>query len=195
MSKKVYRDGKWQQGSAAPEHLREDLRVLPSELVTKDEENANAVHVLDAEHIRDSIVDDWAKGKLGEDPDKEERRQRAKDAGANKLPPVGVSWPFHREERGKNQHYIDTYKKIAAKNLLQQISHRIETGTLRENEPTVWHMWFPTDDVNNHAIRMGNPPADQDRPKYLRGLNLVIDLNDYVGPIEKPEESRIITDI
>ena len=75
------------------------------------------------------------------------------------------------------------------------LSKRIETGTLREDEPTVWHMWFPEDNVNNHAIRVGNPPADQDRPKYLRRLNLVIDLNDYVGPINVPEESSIITDI
>lgn len=42
----------------------------------------------------------------------------------------------------------------------------------------VRHLWFPEPNTQNRLLRDGNPPADCDRPKHLRGMNLVIDLDD-----------------
>lgn len=43
-------------------------------------------------------------------------------------------------------------------------------------KPRVRHLWFPQDNVNRYELRDGNPPADVDRPKHLRGQSLVIDI-------------------
>lgn len=40
----------------------------------------------------------------------------------------------------------------------------------------VRHLWFPEDNANKYSLRDGNPPADVDRPKHLKGRRLVIDL-------------------
>lgn len=44
----------------------------------------------------------------------------------------------------------------------------------------VSHLWFPRDTVNAYELRSGNPPSDSDRPKHMRGYNLVVHIQDYV---------------
>lgn len=171
---------------------------MPSEIVTKEDENPDAVHVLDPEHVRDTILDDWANQKLG----KKLQKLQSEDIDKMKaegLPPVGVVWPFSRRSQDENQRYVDIIKKRAAFHLLAGIKKRMMAGQLMEHEVTVWHLYWPKDNVNDYILRAGNPPADVERPSYLKRLNLVIDLNEHVGAIEIPpdepaEESRIITD-
>ena len=46
----------------------------------------------------------------------------------------------------------------------------------KQRKPPVRHLWFPEDNLNKYSLRDGNPPADVDRPKHLKGHHLVIDL-------------------
>lgn len=41
----------------------------------------------------------------------------------------------------------------------------------------VWHIWFEENDFAKSALRKGNPPADVDRPSFLKGKRLEIDLD------------------
>lgn len=50
-------------------------------------------------------------------------------------------------------------------------------------KPPVRHLWWPEDNINKYALRDGNPPADVDRPKHLRGQHLVIDLGVIPRPV------------
>ena len=67
---------------------------------------------------------------------------------------------------------------------LEIIRIRVTTACLitavedNERKQPVRHLWFPEDNVNRYELRLGNPPADSDRPRHLRGLQLVIDIRD-----------------
>lgn len=52
------------------------------------------------------------------------------------------------------------------------------------------HIWFPSRDLNVYEMRMGNPPADIDRPPHLRGLRLEIDatyIPDWLREFMRPD--------
>lgn len=40
------------------------------------------------------------------------------------------------------------------------------------------YLWFTSQNLTDYEMRDGNPPADQDRPEYLRGLRLEINAHD-----------------
>lgn len=40
------------------------------------------------------------------------------------------------------------------------------------------YLWFPGPNYDEYEMRVGNPPADSDRPWWLKRLNLHIDAND-----------------
>lgn len=40
---------------------------------------------------------------------------------------------------------------------------------------TIQYLWFPENDIRKMEVREGNPPADQDRPKHMQRMQLVMD--------------------
>lgn len=61
---------------------------------------------------------------------------------------------------------------------------------MRWGNVPVMHLWFSKPgDIDDYELRSGNPPADADRPKHLRGLRLEVDatyipqrVRDYLRP-------------
>ena len=43
------------------------------------------------------------------------------------------------------------------------------------NKPKVEHLWFTSKDLANYELRKGNPPADSERPSWMRGLRIELD--------------------
>ena len=142
--------------------LREDLRRLPSEYVTDEIHEADAVHELDPEHIRDEVaLKRFEKETTGEkvDEEAEEEREAAK--------PRRVSG---------NQETVDLLILVTAKGRLQSAK------MLRDMGDPAWrnylrhgYLWFPEDTTAVLEWRDGNPPPDSVRPRHLRGLDLVVD--------------------
>lgn len=80
----------------------------------------------------------------------------------------------------------DPRDRLISPDKLKWVKYRVTLGCLigahqrgldasRKALP-VRHVWFPKNDITKYELRTGNPPADQDRPEHLRGLNLVIDI-------------------
>jgi len=89
----------------------------------------------------------------------------------------------NRLERIKNRRI----EPITRKNLEQariRVTYACLITAVRDGnkKPPVRHLWFEEDNANNYRLRAGNPPADVDRPEFLRGMHLVIDLGSI--PIE-----------
>ncbi len=77
--------------------------------------------------------------------------------------------PWHVPRIPLSQRTINLVRKRALASLL--------LSGARENvrPKKVRHLWFPGDDTQKYALRDGNPPHDKDRPKHLRGFDLVVD--------------------
>ncbi len=140
--------------------LRPDLRRLPAEYVTDEIHDPNAVHELDGEHIRDELA--------LQRHEKETSDRPPDDDEAIKLP---------RARRvSNNQETVDLIILMTAKGRMDSAKG------LREMGDPEWrqylkhgHLWFPKDSTDELEWRNGNPPPDSERPKHLRGLDLVVD--------------------
>lgn len=155
-------DGVWRDGKAQPEQLKPELARLPSEIVTKDEGEENKAHELDERHIVDAIEQEWL-----ESQDKKTNTS-LKDEVAKASAPVGEVVPL-------SQPRVDMviFRCIVSK--LEALSEGLAKG-IDQNVDQIFHVWFPQDNVNKYSLKKGNPPADSQRPKHLRGLNLVVDI-------------------
>ena len=133
------------------------LTQYPEELIASDEDDPEKISVLDAPHIREALVKDYANN---QDKKKEKVPER-------KLPaPVGVVMPV-------SQYQIDFVRLRICKNLLNMHLAEAEAGRFNGFPPR--HVWFPDDNVNKYELRDGNPPSDRDRPKHLRNLKIELD--------------------
>lgn len=155
----VLRNGKWEEGKASPELLPEHMRALPDDLVTKDEADEKRIHAEDPGHIVQALVYENAKAEKAAEQD---------PVGLEKLKalariPVGDKAPL-------TQMRIDVEKMHANVSILSSMM-AAENPDLDK----VWHIWFPTDNVNDYELREGPPPPDIERPKHLRNFNLVVD--------------------
>ena len=180
MAKQVFKDGEWQEGGAAPELLRDDLRILPGELVTKEIEEDHKIHELDPEHVADTYLFEYMERAEGRDPDEVPRVRDERLSNTWGMPPVGEEVPFSRYNPEQNQKFIDLFRARAASVALGNLLDRLRTGKISENEECVFHIWFPSDNLNHYERRAGNPPGESQRPKYLRGYKLHVDLNNPV---------------
>lgn len=133
--------------------LREDLRRLPSEYVTDDTDDPDAVHELDAEHIRDNVA--------------EERFEKEQSPEQETPERVVPDW------RPVRQDFVDLIGLRITMTLLNEASARLERG--EHHDLKHYHLWFPTNDIRVYELRPGNPPADADRPEHLRNIDLVVD--------------------
>ena len=152
MAKQVLKNGIWQEGSAGPELAREDLRKLPANYVTKDIGDPDKIHELDAPHVVATYLEDFKKA----EEEAAAGPTIADILGATRIP-VGEAAPL-------SQVRIDIERLVVIRGELGNM--------LREGrpEPRILHLWFPEDNVNHYSVRDGNPPADSQRPKHMRGF-------------------------
>ena len=178
----VFKDGKWEEGKAAPQQLREDLRVLPSELITKDIDDPDRIHEIDPEHVADTYLDDYIKRAQGIDPDAPVKYAPPHLAEKYGLPPVGKVVKFTDQSKEKTQSQIDMFRLRVASVLLGNLQDQLIAGKVSENEQTRFYIWWPNNNVNEYHLKEGNPPPDSKRPKHLRGFQIHVDLNNPVPP-------------
>lgn len=153
----VYRDGEWEEGQASPENLREDLRQLPSDMVTKDIGDADKIHEEDPDYIQADLLA------------KQEKANLAKDTSLSALEglkrlPLGEKVPL-------NQERVDVIIGWVIFGFIRNALEAVERGKDVDLEQ-VFHLWFPSDNANIYELKHGNPPSDIDRPKHLRGYRL-----------------------
>lgn len=156
MAKRAYRlvDGRLEEiEKAAPEHLREDLRNIPSDLVTKDIGDPDRVHELDPPHILNTLVDEAEERDMTPSETKEEVKPR---------------------DTFVHQATVDAVRLRVLKAWIVTQKERIEFG--QRPDFGVKHLWFETNNIDRYVMRDGNPPADSERPKHLRGIHLEIDI-------------------
>ncbi len=159
-------DGSWRDGSAAPKHLPDHLRKLPGDYVTKEVADGERVHELDDPHIVESIAKERAQKEQGtyQDPDA-------------KPEPLGVDYVA---DKRLNQNKVDEVRLRVIRAYVQTNMEWLQEGREIDKKPK--HLWFPDNDVNKYELREGNAPADQDRPKHLRGLKLHVDIWSFQLP-------------
>lgn len=154
--------GEWREGAAAPRLLPEELRKLPGELVTRDVDDENKAHDLDAPHVISNIVKDFAKA---QEPEKDDTPQKV----AKKL------WaPGPGERAPVRQWFVDVAKMRVIAALINKASSEYARGL--DPDLTPCHLWFETNNVNDYSLRMGNPPPRCDRPRHLKDIDLVVDV-------------------
>lgn len=171
----------WREGRAGPELLREDLRKLPGELVTKEIADGDKIHDLDDPHIVESIKQDWCEAQVGY------TNPLLKEAE-----PLGAAAIKRTEHLTLNQSRVDEVRLRVMRAWAQTNIEWIEAG--KTPDLRVRHVWFPKNDVNQYSLRRGNPPSDTDRPKHMRGLRLEIDLESRKLPetiVERLEAQRL----
>lgn len=159
-------DGKLKT-KAAPELLRAEMRALPGELVTKDVDDADRVHDLDAPHIREVLVEE-AREASGE----------AVWAGEADAPPPPDAKPPQtpREAMANNpQLAVDVVRLRVLRAWASAETDQISGG--RPTDMGFRYLWFPIPgDFDCYEWRKPPVPIDRDRPAHLRGLDLVVDL-------------------
>lgn len=161
-------DGKLKP-KAAPELLREDLRRLPGDIVTKDIDDTDRVHELDAPHIRDVLAEE-AREKSGE----------AVWAGEmEEPPPPDAEAPQTPAEAMRNNPQLAV--DVVRLRILRAWAEA-EAGQIANGLPAdmgFCYVWFPhAGNFDDYEAREPPVPIDRDRPKHLRGLDLVLDLTD-----------------
>jgi len=152
------------------ENLPEHLRVLPADLVTKDEGDEDRIHETDAPHIVDALREEYDKRQQPE-AEKVRTQDAMRRLGADT---VGERVPL-RQDR------VDLVRARAFCGLITGASQLAKLGRDYGLKLVIHHLWFPEDNVNEYELRVGNPPPDNERPKHLRRLVLWID------PLNPPE--------
>lgn len=164
MAKQVLTEaGEWRDGAAKPQLLREELRKLPGELVTKDVDDEDKAHDLDAPHVVSTIVKDFVKA------------QAPKDEPETAEKAIKKLWaPGPGERAPVRQWFVDVVKMRVIRALTNKAVAEYARGL--DPDLTPCHLWFESDNVNNYVLRMGNPPHRKSRPKHLRDIDLVVDV-------------------
>ena len=135
--------------------LREDLRQLPEDSVTDDIEDADRVHALDPDHVRDAVAIDKQRADQAEKVPDEEKPQ-----GVPEWKPV-------------RQDFVDMIILSVTKTLLDRAVLNLKRG--QEHGLQHYHLWFPENDIRIYGLRPGNPPPNIERPEHLKNIDLVVD--------------------
>lgn len=165
--------GKWREGAASPRLEPAHMRDKPGELLTREIEEGDKIHEEDPQHIVDSILDDWEaqdKPKPKMDPgrmeilrklslDRAEKHLRLSDLG---------------EER--RQLEIDIVRMRILFTLVDTYVKQMEEG-LDVDPDEVHHVWFPSNQLGVYELRKGPAGHHSNRPKWLKGMELELDLN------------------
>lgn len=163
MRRVLTESGEWRDGAAAPQHLPDELRRLPGEIVTKDVDDPDKAHEIDAPHVVNTIAKDFVKAQV-----KEERDDTPQKV-AKKL------WaPGPGERAPVRQWFVDVARMRVIAALVNRAVDSVNQGVMPDLTPC--HLWFETNNVNAYCLRMGNPPPPKERPKHLKNIDLVVDV-------------------
>lgn len=160
-------DGTWQNGKASPKLLKENLRRLPSELVTEEIDEGDKIHELDPPHVVEDIKETWKEDQLS--PKSESLQDSLKKIHlppGYKLNPLAVDIIRMRIIRALIETALGKLKKNPA----------FDPGAYFSEHQ---YVWFLEDDYRKRELRQGNPPPDGDRPKHLRGYDLHINILEW----------------
>lgn len=153
---KPVRENHYAKSRGTGELLPKELRELPADLVTKDAEDEDRVHVLDPAHIREALKNEYFdKLKEGEEPEPEK---------------------IDNEWRPVKQEFVDAVILRAMASIIETKKNRLARGWAIG--PTVYHLWFPRNDITEYSLREGNPPANIRRPAHLKNIDLVVDIKE-----------------
>lgn len=155
--------GEWVEGAAAPRLLPDNLRSLPSELVTRDADDPDKAHEIDAPHVVSTIVKDFAKAH-GNAPKDDTAEKVAKKLWA----------PGPGERAPVRQWFVDVAKMRVIAALVNKMVADFSAGL--DVDMTPCHLWFEEDNVNAYFLRSGNPPPRKERPRFLRDIDLTVDV-------------------
>lgn len=146
--------------------LREDLRQLPGEMYTEELAVEDKIHELDPPHIQEALLREHEEKQNPKEESRESRQEKEvfqlRRAKAGKVVPL-------------NQEQIDIERMAAVISTIKTELARAKKYQ-RPVDFSVCHLWFPTNNINAIEFRKGNPPADADRPKHLRGFRLEVDI-------------------
>lgn len=150
---------KQQNRKAGPELLREDLRALPSDLVTKDIAEDGKVHELDDPHIQEDYIEKYYDKENEKAPDQDRMtaliaKLQGELGGGSKL----------------NQAKVDIVRFRVIRALMERPPEELEKKR--------W-LKFPEDNIDIYELKEGNPPSDVLRKKHMKGLELHIDCFDW----------------
>lgn len=164
MTKRVLTEsGEWREGGARPALLPAELRKLPGELVTKDADDPDKAHADDAPHVVSTIVKDFARAH-GDAPKDDTPEKVTKKLWA----------PGPGEHARVTQWFVDVVKMRVIAAQVKTWLGQFQRG--KDPDLTPCHLWFRTNNANDYVLRMGNPPPNRDRPRYMRDINLVVDV-------------------
>lgn len=169
MPKVLKADGQWYEGKAAPEHLREDLRALPSEFVTKNTSDPDKIHELDAPHIVAALTEEQFKAQQ----DKPTEAPLPEEFIDKKLKGPNLNNPGPL-----NQFDIDCMRMKAIQGLIKNAMNKAARGELElalQILSIKTYLWFPKNKVTLVESRVGHAPPDSERPKHLKRFELWVD--------------------
>lgn len=175
MPKILKADGTWYEGKASPELLREDLRKLPADYVTKDTSDDTKIHELDAPHVVEALKYDKAKeADEAENPTpdpKPEKKLKSQVEPGRDIPFTKVADP---------QLEVDLIRFSIIRAIVDSAE---KYGPPEEGLFCKRYVWFPKNNLNIYELRQGNPPANVSRPGYLKNLELFIDIENWPSRI------------
>lgn len=178
--KQVLRDGKWEPGQASPEHLREELAQLPSSFVTKDEADPDRVHDLDESHIVEALTEEQrkAEGSLPDLAPKPEEPASKKKLGQKSLFKAGTTLKLSSLNAHRRQFEIDLIRFKVIHGIINGLYQMVADGhpVSQEDFTKPRYLDFPNDNLMEFRFKESNAPANSDRPTYLVGMRLEIDL-------------------
>lgn len=166
----VLRDGKFEHVEQSVELLPDQLRQLPSELVTKHIEEQEKAHALDPRHHINMV-----------------KRMRRKAEKADRSPSDKKWDAVLRDLVGNHavdavlplsQYRIDILKAKLQMQLLRNAAIEIGQGktTLSAIEKFVGHLIFPENNCFNMVFLPSPQPPNKLLPKHLRHYNLEVRL-------------------
>lgn len=143
----VLRDGKfvpkegYDQGLMTPENLRS----LPSELVTKEDADDSKAHALDPQHIVKSFVSEW------------EQKEKADLQGKASIDAISDLFRASLTPRPFTQYHIDIVRWRVQLNLINQAADAESRALPIDADAGGW-LYFPKPDVRSYSWREGEMP-------------------------------------
>ena len=157
------------------------LRGLPSELVTREHADIGRVHENDPPHIVRGLIKKFSQGLV---TPKDEGAAADKEAGA--ALGMRLRWSPEQGPLPITPYIIDILRMRTIIQMGKQIVKYSRMGVYKTRKELtdalqVHHLWFPENRASRMELRKGLAPRDKQRPSWLMGLDLTIDLLNWPG--------------
>ena len=196
--KKVLKDGKWEEGKASPELLSDDLKRLPSDLVTKEPGDADKIWEGDAPHTQDALISDYIDKVTGKN-EKKELKESFKMAEFRKNLYKDTSKPIPITDENLGLERMAATVSLISSALILVDNNSSQWTMEHEDELNerlgVHHLWFDDDNILALELRRGNPPPPKSRKKHLRDKYQVVDPMDPDRRVKDLMKERLGVDV